>query len=252
MSWSDNLYALVRDFYDLLLFHIPDEFSNGYSIYLPEKGSAILGKVLRDFRSKVYFTGFLLDLPGKVSLSGKTIRRQLGIGEESLIIVSRGGRPEYKEMIISSILIAKHRKDLFFIISCGPAVNEREFKEYARMAKGINNLKLYKIIYPDFYDYLRASDLSINMGGYNTMVRLLRLGKKSIIVPINNTEQPWNAHLLSRFVPSEILTRSSLRVNPLEGKINRLLKEKKSSVGKIKDEWFSGLGASISRIAEFM
>lgn len=250
LNWSNDTFNLVKSFYDLVLFHLPERFFYDYRNYLPQDNIEALDMILKQFHRKIFFTGFLIDKKNKLDVSNNSlIKKRLGLdGNKKLIIVSRGGRAEYEKLIIYSILLARSHRDWFFLISTGPSISNEDYRKFQNIAKGIENVKLSKIIYPDFDCYLRTADLSINMGGYNTFVRLLYFRQKSIIIPINNTEQVWNARLLNSFLPCEILFRKDIKISLLDKKMRYLLSIKKKQKKYIDDKWFNGLDNTLNII----
>jgi predicted glycosyltransferase len=236
LKWTGDIHNLIQGYYDLVLLHLPKELSYGYRLYLPKKYVEELDATLKKFSKKIFFTGFLTDDKLKPAMSKKSLRNKSGIGDRKLIIVSRGGRREYEEIILFSLLMAKNHRDWFFLISAG----KDSFEKYKKIAKKIVNVKIEEFIYPHFEDYLMASDLSINMGGYNTTVRLLRSKQKSVVIPINNTEQLWHAQLLSAFLPCAVIRKEDLNLSLLEDKTRRLLENKSFIKKRIKKDWFNG------------
>jgi len=246
LSWIEETYNYIKEFYDFLFIHSPREFTEGYNLYLHKKGAAILHRVFMDFPEKVCFTGFIMD-------GNDEHRKNFGEGEikriksryNALILVSRGGGIVNKKIILSSILAAKRNKNLFFIITCGPATSGKEFRKYCKLSRGIGNIRLFKVLYPsEFNLYMKEADLSINMAGYNTSVKLLYYRKKTILVPYYTSEQRWRAELIRKYLPSRIIPESSLSVGLLESSIKELLGQK-NIYPNINKNWFSGISNTI-------
>lgn len=245
LNWIENTYGYVKEFYDGLLIHLPEEVCAYYHLYLHNKGAKELDRVFVDFHDKIFFTGFVLD-SFKVKHE-KLIRRWLISKKKNqkLILVSRGGGIVNKKIILTSFLVAKRNKNLFFIVCCGPATSPEEFKRYRKLAQGIENLKLVKSMFQfDFDTCLKSADLSINMAGYNTTIRLLYYGKKTILVPYYSSEQRWRADLVKKYLPSRIIQEKELVPSLLERDIYQLLREEKKSF-KIDKNWFSGVPDTI-------
>jgi predicted glycosyltransferase len=249
LSWITNTYDYIKEFYDFLFIHSPIEFCKDYHLYLPERGSLELDRVLTEFANKIYFTNFVLE---KTKTNDCKIKRDryLGSGQRKLILVSRGGGILNIKILLTSIITAKRNQDLFFLIACGPATTVKEFTEYNKLAKGINNVKIIKVIAPTIFDsYLKAADLNVNMAGYNTTVRLLYYGKKSILVPYHkSTEQIWRADLAKKYLPSRIILEKDLNIAILEKNIWELLEDKNNYSVKIDRDWFSGVFNTIQKL----
>lgn len=244
LNRTNHAYNLIKKIYDVILFHFPEDFSFKHR-HLFKRGAIQTDEILNEFKEKIFFTGFLLDYNSpNLSLSSEYIRRNLGLNKEKLIVVSRGGCNEYDQLTPLLLRIAKRNKDYFFLISTGLSKKSKEFINLFNLTKGMDNIRLSTLIYPHFDDFLNACDLSINMAGYNTMVRLLYFNKRSIVIPVPDTDQPRNANLLSRFIPSKIINKKELKVSFLDAKIKQVM-SMKNIVGEVKAEWFEGLDKSV-------
>lgn len=247
LSYIDNTYEYIKKFYDFLFIHSPQEFLKDYNLYLHKTGIEGLDKVFDDFSNKIQFTGFVRD--DFKTNEFKSIRTKYqNLRQNKLILVSRGGGIVNKKIIIVPILLAKRNSDLFFVICCGPATTLREFQEYKKISQGIKNLKLVKSLTPaHFCSYLKAADLSINMAGYNTTVKLLYYGKKTILIPYYTTEQRWRADVVEKHLPSRIIQEQELSVISLERNVRELLEENNKSA-KIDRNWFSGVSNTVKTL----
>jgi len=249
--WTDQMDGIIKNYYDLILFHFPKEFLLKAKKYLPKQGLDTLNKTLNGHSKKIKFTGFIFDKQGKI-ISKKSIRDELGLRDEKLIVVSRGGRQECEKLIPSVLWLAKKHKDWFFLISSGSLIDKSKFNKYTQISKQLENVKLTQIIYPNFCDYLRAADLSINMAGYNTIVELLYLHKKAVVIPIDKTDQPINLAFASNFIPVQRTDENDLEPKVLEKKIMKLLDAKTMSKHYSKNNWFSGVDLSVNLIGELL
>jgi len=240
LNCIENTYEYIKDFYDLLLIHTPPEFSDHYRFYLQNNRVAQLKKVFVDFSAKMHFTGFVIDPPETqnwVKIRDRYIKKSF----KRLILVSRGGGIVNKKIIIASIMAAKNIPDYFFVICCGPATSAQEFRHYRELAKGLRNVELTEMVLPsEFSSYIKAADLSINMSGYNTIVKLFYFGKKTIMIPFNTLEQKWRAHIVKNFLPSRIIRDNDLNVPLLQKYTLDMLTENKTPA-KISRDWFSGV-----------
>ncbi len=247
LNYSNDTYENIEKYYDYLLIHSPKVFCQDYSKYLHKKAVTELDNILDDFSDKISFTGFIFnDNKKKVVISQKN--KLLKNKYKKLILVSRGGGIVNKKIILAALLTAKRNKNLFFLVSTGPATTVNEFRQYKKIAKKIKNAKLKKVINPREFDfYLKACDLSINMSGYNTTVRLLYYRKKTIIVPYYTSEQRWRADLTKNYILSEIVFRKNLNPVKLEKVINNLLRKHKNH-SKINQSWFKGMSNTIDKI----
>lgn len=245
LSCIENTYQCIRDYYDMLLIHSPQDFAKDYPLYLHKNGVSQIRRVFDEFSDKIKFTGFVLDEPRNDS--SRYLRKiHLGSRYKHLVLVSRGGGIVNKKIIIASMLAAKKLKNTCFIICCGPATTEKEFSQYMSISKSVHNITLRKEIpIEQFGAYLEACDLSISMAGYNTTVKLLYYGKKSILVPFETYEQLWRAELVSRYLPVRIIKEEKLSASQLTDAIGQLLEERVFIRSDNRD-WFSGVAQTIS------
>jgi predicted glycosyltransferase len=229
LGWIDNMHEYIKELYDLLLIHSPWELSQNYQDYFSKRAVGDLRRVLSDYAHKIHFTGFIMDrIPlGNVK---KIKAKYLDSKHKYLILVSRGGGVFSKKLILCSLLLAQKNKDLFFIISCGPATPEEEFNEYKIFAKNIKNIELYKFIPPSCFEtYLRAADASINLAGYNTLARLLYYQKKTVLIPYDTQEQRWRADSVAKFLVSRVIKEKDLNTHLLEKALRELLKDSRKA-----------------------
>ncbi|MFH1074747.1 MAG: glycosyltransferase, partial [Candidatus Firestonebacteria bacterium] len=134
-----------------------------------------------------------------------------------------------------SLRLADKRPDWFFLIQ-----QDSDFCALPGLISRLDNARIMKPDYPDSEKYMQQADVNINMSGYNTMVRLLYLGRNSIVFPLNHSEQRWNAFLLSRFSKSEVINIKKITPALLESKINKILVTNTLPVSNLKKRWFNG------------
>lgn len=245
LNYTQNMYEHIKNYYDLLLVHSPQEISSDYRFYVHQQAVEVLNKVTSDFASKIHFTGFIVDAVTKCP----SVKAR---GFKYKILVSRGGGIVNRKIILASLLAAKRMKGYLFYICCGPATPEKEWNEYVKLAKGCKNIRLLRSLSQAEFDrYLIGSDLSINMAGYNTTVRLLSYRKKTILVPYRTSEQAWRAEFVSRYLPSRILQENRLSANKIRDSILSLLEENSRPV-EIDNSWFNGVKRSVEIIRDYL
>jgi len=247
LSCIEDTHRHIKEYYDRMLIHSPVEFAQDYRFYLHKNGADQIRRVFADFPDKIEFTGFILDQ--QRDQGWQRLRRScLGKSYGRLVLVSRGGGIVNRKIIIASILCARIVKDAYFVICCGPATSDKEFTEYRSLAGKTRNMLLKKEIPVErFGMYLKASDISVSMAGYNTCVKLLYYGKKSILVPYNTYEQNWRAEVITRYLPSRVIRESKLTVSSLQNALTAL-SEAESTVKPIGSDWFDGVNRSISSL----
>ena len=115
------------------------------------------------------------------------IKRELGLRTNRFILVSPGGGDDgyaivatYVRMLRENIRPGSHEFDS--LIVTGPLMCPK--KRQALKEAACEDLALQVIDFtPHLYDYLRAADLVVSMGGYNTVVEILTANQRGIIVP---------------------------------------------------------------------
>ena len=251
LNYTDSLAVLLDKYYDEILFAFPKELLFVYKHYLTINNALKLKKILKLNDNKFLCVGFILSpTAARQESSDADIIGKKRLGHKKLILVSRGGRTEYRKLIDYSMQIAKRNKDLFFVISTGPSLSKKTFQRYSSVAKQSDNILLTQVIYPGFDHLLKRADLCINMGGYNTAVKLLQWGKRAIIFPTKNTEQIWHAFLLKKSLLCEIVS-SPITYDLLNSKITKLLGINKVATKKQKGEWFSGLRHTADALSKY-
>lgn len=254
-SYGTEMVEVVESFYDALLFHCSELDVEFFLSALKDGGYSTkeFQGILDKFSSKILFTGYVVrgdkkDIPAK-----DAVGKELGLGRsQKLVVVSRGGGVVYPRIISSALSAGKVMDDTFFLISTGPAAGKAEFSAFENAAGGLENVKLMRYI-PRFGGYLNASDLSINMNGYNTSVELMWLRKQSLSIPVvpapeqkHSHVRPWGmeqvyrANMLKELGLAKILNYYSLSGDMLSREIVNMLESPLKPSRKVDDLSFSG------------
>lgn len=226
--------------YDSLFIHTPLIEAEYARRVIPKKEKKNYEKVFNRLKGKIFFTNYIIEK--KIQKNKKTIRKELGLTHEKLILINRGSGVVYPDIIEKSILSAKYLDDYFFLISAGPSSSSEEVTFFKKLSKKIKNLRLF-VFLPNFLDYLNACDVSISMCGYNTSAQLLYLKKRAILVPyLLEGEQRYRARILHDALGNSILYYNKLTpeqiVNEIKYQLNKNLPK---SLHKIKNDDFRGL-----------
>ncbi len=155
---------------------------------------------------KVRFCGYLgIELPGS---SVEETRRDLGIGEETFVLVTvgngRDGFPLLDAYLGALESFPRHQR-LFTLLVGGPDLPGRDRERVRQQATELaishpqRRLKLIDFS-ADILTYMAAADVIVSMGGYNTLVEILALGKRALVIPrvVMNREQLVRASLFER------------------------------------------------------
>lgn len=247
LSYQQQMYEHIKQYYDEILIHSPKEFDEGFIGFVPQRLGKTIRKTIQDFSKKIIFTPFIIDIQRQPKMI-KDIRERYIANKQKLVFVSRGGGIVNKELIVSCCLLAQKRKDLFFVICCGPSTSDQEWGVYQRLCQKSNNIDLIRqLSLKEFDQYIFASDICIAMSGYNTAIRLLYAKKPSVIMPHESFEQCWRAKQMRDYLPVEILSSKGITTTHLSQAIDKVLLKKKV-VKKIPEEWFCGAEQTAQRL----
>ncbi|MGE0642808.1 MAG: glycosyltransferase family protein [Nitrospira sp.] len=115
------------------------------------------------------------------------IKRELGLRTNRFVLVSPGGGDDgysivetYVRMLREHTRPGRHQFDS--LIVTGPLMCPEKRQALKQAAREDLALKVIDFT-PHLYDYLRAADLVVSMGGYNTVVEILTANQRGIIVP---------------------------------------------------------------------
>jgi len=252
------------EFYDKFFIHTPKDIEFNY-LAKDIRNSLLKHMYKKTFRKigdRLSYTGYIgpFNLTHSDDYGCKKIRSMYNARDKILVLVSRGGGVRYPKIIASSILAKQYLSERFvFIIAAGPASSKKEmllFRDLIKRTK-VKQVYLYKYL-PDFLSYLKASDISINMAGYNTSVPLLYLKKHSIVIPSNEdpetaigycSEQISRANLLKKYIGSRILDYYAFTAKDIAENIKNMNLNKMTVFSKkIKNDWFKGAEVTAEKI----
>lgn len=154
-------------------------------------------------KEKIILTGRLFPLRQNKLMSKNRIRNILGCNNKKLVVVSVGGGKDGFD-IIRYIVSVKNSVDekiqSLFLISAGPAMPETKFAQLNKLIGRTRNIILVRHI-NNFTDYIRAADLSISMGGYNSINNSLVTGTPTLVIPRRwEKEQMIRARYFGKFL----------------------------------------------------
>src|SRR5262249_18541655 len=148
---------------------------------------------------------------------------------EPTIVASIGsGRYRQGQLLLEGVIRAAgllHRLPHRFRIFAGPFIPDEVYEHLKLLACETGNVQLERYS-PDFLGSLRQADLSISMGGYNTVMNLLATGVRSLVYPYtasNDQEQHIRARKLESLGVVEVLHPEMLAPDILAPKIAGML-----------------------------
>ncbi|HEV2200094.1 MAG TPA: glycosyltransferase [Bryobacteraceae bacterium] len=149
------------------------------------------------------------------------------------IVASIGsGRYRHGQILLESVIRAAaqledkiaHR----FRVFAGPFIPPEVYAALEQMARQAPNVEIEKYS-PHFIECLKRADLSISMGGYNTIMNILATGVRSLVYPYtanDDLEQQIRARKLASLGVAELLHPEMLAPEVLAPKIAGMLAKK--------------------------
>jgi len=177
-----------------------------------------------EIRIPVIHTGYIAQKP--LDNARSRIRKQLGIGQDDVMIVaSAGGGSVGKPILESAIHAFRHLKvegRPYLYVYTGPYMAEHEFA-YLRGLKKSKRIQIEKFT-SDFLSYLAAADLSISMAGYNTAMNIFATGVPALVWPFGaNREQRLRAERLADRGALKLINDQDLNPDDLAGIMGQTL-----------------------------
>jgi predicted glycosyltransferase len=128
------------------------------------------------------FCGYLAPLPPV--RSRETVRRELQANGRQLVVVSVGGGHDGGPLLRAYLEGLRDRSGppITSYIVTGPLLPESELRELQNLADGVPGIRLVTFD-ADFAAAVRAADVVVCMGGYNSVAEAVHFGKQPIIVP---------------------------------------------------------------------
>jgi predicted glycosyltransferase len=170
-DWNANgIYDVLEHLYDDVLVYGEQSVCDSTLEYaMPEP-------VAR----KVSFTGYL----GRraASRSRDEVRGSLELRSERLIVVHAGGGGDGFSLLANYLRCTEQLpSDVYSLVVTGPLMHHGE---KARLWDAAASLPVKLVEYQeDLASCIAAADLSVSMGGYNTMCEVLSAGVRALVVP---------------------------------------------------------------------
>lgn len=136
-------------------------------------------------KENVDFLGYILPFDPKDYSDKDQIKKELGYGEEKLIVASIGGTATGRLLLElcknAYPLLKKDLPDLRMVLVCGPSLDPRSLQtEDGVVVKGY---------VPELYRHLAAADLCISSGGGTTTMEMIALRKPFLYFPLENYDE---------------------------------------------------------------
>ncbi len=182
-AWAkkyDQVCNLVNQYFDLILFHGDPQLQR-LEDFFPKVDS---------LNCEVYYTGYVAQSPPSCPPTAVEDLAHFNKTEPIILASVGGGRFGYEllnAVVDASTMLAgtiPHHIHAF----AGPFMPEPQFLQLQAAAADCNNLTLRRFT-PHLIDYMKRSDLSISLGGYNTTMNILSTGVRSLVFPFISENQ---------------------------------------------------------------
>jgi|GEM_PF-1106205 len=156
-----------------------------------------------ELTNKLFFTGRVVSHQKKDLGDREAIRRKFNVADRKWIVISAGGGIDGEKLVqrligIKSLLDKKFPSS--FLITTGPNIDPAKYAELEQKARAQKDIAMTRFD-GDFVRYVNAADLSISMGGYNSVNNALLTGAPTMIFPrTSDGEQKKRAEYFSKYV----------------------------------------------------
>ena len=167
-----------------------------------------------------------------VSYSQSMARRELGIPEDTPLVVSMWGSlgsGHMNETLVSMLPLMRGQRDFRMIHATGSFYHESVTRKVK--ASGVTpedcSVELRQYIY-DSARVLNAADLVLCRAGASTLAEIARIGKPALIVPspnVTNHHQEKNARLVERAGGAKVLLEGEFDAQSFLAEIRNLLSD---------------------------
>ncbi len=211
---QQKVCRLINRYYDLVLFH-------GDAQLLRLEDSFPL---VDQLNCPVYYTGYVAPAPQDNLLD--TPEDIISFNQSEPIIVASVGGGRHGYPLLKAILAANPiiQASLPLKIYCfaGPFMEQSEFQQLQQAAADQDNVILRRFT-PRLTEYMQQADLSVSLGGYNTIMNILQTKVRSLVLPSLNEhqsdEQGIRAKKLAELGIINLLHREDLKPAVLAQKI---------------------------------
>ena len=214
---QQKVCKLINRYYDLVLFHgdakllrLEDSFPSVAQLNCP-----------------VYYTGYVAPAPqDSLANLAHTLEDIISLNQSEPTIVASvgGGRHGYPllKAILAANPIIQAALPLKIYCFAGPFMEQSEFQQLQQVAANQDNVILRRFT-PRLTEYMQQADLSVSLGGYNTIMNILTTKVRSLVLPSLNEhqsdEQSIRAKKLAELGIINLLHREDLEPSSLAQKI---------------------------------
>jgi predicted glycosyltransferase len=199
-AYETGVVDILNRYFDALLIHADPQV-----LKLDETFSR-----LTEIAVPIVYTGYVTPKPAPDARA--KLRRQLGIGQDEILIVASAGGGSVGNTLLEAALEAfrlmKIDEPLYLHIFTGPFLGEEAFERLRRIAG--RRIQVFRFT-SDFLSYLSGADLSVSMAGYNTCMNIAAARVPALVWPFpQNREQGLRAVRLAELGILQVLSEEDL------------------------------------------
>jgi predicted glycosyltransferase len=220
----DEPHTVIRDWHNQDIYYALERLYDTILVY----GDRSVVDITRDYAMpgavarKVRFTGYLGS--GEPKRTREEVRRSLGLTSERLAVVNVGGGGDGSELIKTYLEALPYLPDdVHSHIVTGPLMpcEERDRLREESQRVGLSFMEYQN----DLASVIAAADLSVSMGGYNTICEVLTARVPALVVPrtFPRKEQHIRAQRLEARGLINVLASSSLNAGALSSAVRASL-----------------------------
>ncbi len=173
-EWEETgAYEALQEYYDEIWVYGSQRIMDVVEVYgFP-----------REVEEMIHYCGYLRR--NGSSAEPDKIRRELGLGDRKLVLMTLGGGGDGHEIVPvfhQAMSELSHSGDPAAMIVTGPDFPADRLKSVLPDGER-NGSFIYRDYMPNLIDYMAASDVVVAMSGYNTICEVLSLNKAAITIP---------------------------------------------------------------------
>jgi predicted glycosyltransferase len=220
-EYEARVCEITREYFDLVLVHSDPQFQR-----LEDSFSRIA-----DLGCPVVYTGYV----HRASSCGAEVPRRLKPAPQIVCSIGAGkceSGHHLVEAVIAAAGLLRNELPHHFEIFTGPFMPDADYARLAGKAAEFANVTLSRFT-PDLPGEMRRADLSVSMGGYNTIMDVLAANVRALVYPeVGNgdNEQRVRAAKLAAMGAIEMLETSELIPDLLATRITGALNKPASKI----------------------
>jgi predicted glycosyltransferase len=185
---KQRAYRTIEELYDSVLIYGAQEIHDTGSLY----------GLNRDWSVDVHHCGYVC--AESVDVERNQTRGQLGLGSGPLLVITAGGGADGHPMMklcLDALGRLDGRSDLEVVCIAGPLMGRNQIRNLRALSARLPVRVLWCVEHAAAY--FAQADLIVSMGGYNTLMEAIQLGKRILVLPRlgPSAEQRTRAEILS-------------------------------------------------------